>query len=59
MEIFNLSWKNVLDCKKTYGHISNMQKTAQLVQYPYFIWNGRVYVTSSGNVTNLLETDVK
>ena len=41
-----LSWKNILDCKKWYGHISAIADQARMVGYEYFIWNDRIYKTS-------------
>lgn len=32
---------------KQHGHIAKMSEVAEIVGYPYFEWNGRLYVTGS------------
>ena len=39
-----LSWRDVLDCKKTtYAHIGDMAWAAVDHGYEYFVWEGKVY----------------
>lgn len=38
-----ISWRNTLDCRREYGHITRIIKAARSVGYEYFVWNGRVY----------------
>ena len=57
------TWREILDCRVTYGHISNMAFAAAQVGYRYFSWNGRIYEVKdrSGedvSDTGLLDTDV-
>lgn len=40
------TWHNTLDLKVSMlGHISHMRNLAVTVGYPYFVWNGRIYMT--------------
>jgi hypothetical protein len=39
-----LSWRDVMDCKKYYGHIDVFAKTAHQAGYRYFSFNGLIYV---------------
>lgn len=48
----SLSWKLVLDCRATYGHITKMAETAVRIGYDYFVWNGHIYgITDLEKVT--------
>jgi hypothetical protein len=43
-----LTWRDVFDCKKQYGHINDIAWTACDAGYSYFAWNDRVYkITNS------------
>ena len=47
------SWKDVLDCKKQYGHSDRMFRMAQEAGYNFFAWNEKVYLIyyDAGEVT--------
>lgn len=47
-----ITWKNVLDCKAWYGHITAMAETAKRAGYEYFVWNDRLYRFTDEEKTN-------
>ena len=47
----DLSWKLVLYHHDYIADIYKMQKLAIVLGYPYFMWNGVVHETKSGNQT--------
>lgn len=38
-----LSFRDVLVARSWIGHIDRMYQYAHELEYPYFLWNGRVY----------------
>ncbi len=43
------TWETTLDCKHfRYGVIDKMSAMAKETGYPFYAWNGRVYVTGTG-----------
>ena len=57
-----LSFRDVLVARGWIGHISRMYQYAHELEYPYFLWNGRVYelVEKGGAVpTDYLLEDVE
>lgn len=61
-ELSNLSWRNVLDVKNYYGHISDFAEMAIRVGYKFICWNDLIYkVESNGRTinTNLSVKEIK
>ena len=57
-----LSFRDVLVARSRVGHIDRMYEYAHTLDYPYFLWNGRIYrlVTGGGFVpTDYSLEDVK
>jgi len=57
-----LSFRDVLVARGRVGHIDRMYEYAHTLDYPYFLWNGRIYqlVNEGGFVpTNYLLEDVE
>lgn len=47
-----LAWKDVLDCKKGFGHISVLAHIAVEAGYNYMVWNNQVFqVLNNGSVS--------
>ena len=44
-----LTWKDVFDCKVSYGHIDNIISKMYGTGYKYFVWNDRIYQLVSNN----------
>jgi hypothetical protein len=52
MEAWGLSWRHVLDCdmsKQSYVSIEGAARAARATGYPYFAWNGEVYLVPKSN----------
>ena len=46
----DLSWKNIMDCKKHFFHIDNIIPVVRDAGYRFFIWNDWIYeLLSDGN----------
>lgn len=55
----NLTWQDVLDCRVKWGAIFGARGLAETAGYPYFVWDGKVYQTSSLTDTGFLTANIK
>lgn len=54
-----LTWKDVLYCHSLGFHtINSFWSRANSLQYPYFCWNDRIYLTYNGSDTGLTIQDI-
>jgi hypothetical protein len=54
-----ITWKDVLDCKKWYGHISTMHDAVKSVGYMFYVWNNRIYSTYDSEFTGKTVKDLE
>jgi hypothetical protein len=52
------TWKNVLYPHGWVGHWGNMRNFAREIGYPYFAWNGRVFLTATGEDSGYYVDDI-
>ena len=54
-----INWRVVFNCNfKMWGDIIIAQFAAKQAEYPYFIWNDRVYDTATGEDTGYQKSDL-
>lgn len=55
-----IKWENILNSNHSHFDIELVVKRiAMKCGYPYYLWNGRVYETISGEDTNVTEQDLE
>lgn len=53
------SWRNTFDGEhRRWGYITECETAAKSAGYRYFTWGGLVYITASGDRTDILASDL-
>lgn len=53
-------WKNIFNSNHSYfGQEKTVQRTATKAGYPYYLWQGRIFETFSGEPTDKTLQDIE
>lgn len=48
-----VNWKTICYSRGWLRHVDAMQDLSKKLAYPFFAWNGRIYLTMTGEDTNI------